>query len=118
MSVRDIRILGDEVLRQKADETEITPKLRTLITDLFDTMYAAEGIGLAAPQVGVSLRVFVYDTGEEDLEPGVLVNPRIISSSGSVGRAVSGTRRSTLPSGQLVPTGPVVTTSTLETPTA
>lgn len=84
MSVRDIRILGDEVLRRKADEAEVTPELRTLIADLFETMYAADGIGLAAPQVGVPLRVFVYDTREEDSEPGVLVNPRIISSSGSV----------------------------------
>ena len=84
MSVREIRILGDSVLRTKAVETEFTSEVKALIVDLFDTMYAADGIGLAAPQIGVSLRVFVFDTGEEDVEPGALVNPRIVSESGSV----------------------------------
>jgi peptide deformylase len=84
MSVRDIRILGDSSLREKAVETAFTPKVKALIDDLFDTMDAADGIGLAATQIGVSLRVFVYDVREEEAEPGALVNPRIVSATGSV----------------------------------
>jgi len=84
MTLREIRILGDSALRTKAAETEFTPEVKALIDDLFDTMYAADGIGLAAPQIGVSLRVFVYDTREEDVEPGAFVNPRIVDESGSV----------------------------------
>ena len=84
MSVRDIRILGDAALREKAVETAYTPEVKALIDDLFDTMDAADGIGLAATQIGVSLRVFVYDVREDDTEPGALVNPRIVRMTGSV----------------------------------
>lgn len=83
--IRQIRLLGDPVLREKCRPVEtVDDDLRELIEDLRETMYEADGIGLAAPQVGVPLRVFVYDVREEEHLPGVLVNPRIVDSSGSV----------------------------------
>ena len=83
MSVRDIRLLGDPVLRQAAEPVDgVDVEVRTLIDDLMDTMYEADGIGLAAPQIGVSARVFVYDTREPESAPGALINPRIVESSG------------------------------------
>lgn len=73
MSTRPIRLLGDPVLRTKAQAvTTFDKELRTLVKDLTDTMLEAPGIGLAAPQIGVSLRVFVYDV--EDAF-GHLINP-------------------------------------------
>lgn len=85
MAVRTLRYLGDPVLRERCAEIEeIDAELQALIDDLMDTMYAADGIGLAAPQVGVPRRVFVYDVREPDLEPGVLINPRIVESEGEV----------------------------------
>ena len=80
MSVREIRLLGDPVLREEADEVAaFDPGLQALVRDMFDTMYHAEGIGLAAPQIGVSTRVVVLDLRREDVddEPVVLVNPRL-----------------------------------------
>lgn len=83
--IRQIRLLGDPVLREKCREVEtVDDEVRELIEDLRETMYDADGIGLAAPQVGVPLRVFVYDVREEEHMPGVLVNPRIVKTSGSV----------------------------------
>lgn len=80
MAIRTIREVGDEVLTRKCKEVkEMTPRLRQLIDDMFDTMYEAQGVGLAAPQVGVLKRIVVVDTGEQ---PYVLVNPRIIETSG------------------------------------
>ena len=62
MAKLEVRILGDPVLRKKADEVpEITPELRRLIDDMFETMYAEEGVGLAAPQVGIPLRLMVME---------------------------------------------------------
>ena len=62
MSILDIRVLGDPVLRKATKRvTEITDELKKLIADMFETMYAAEGIGLAAPQVGRSERLTVVD---------------------------------------------------------
>ena len=85
MAIRQIRLLGDPVLRQRCREVdEVNQEIRQLIDDLIDTMYEADGIGLAAPQIGVSQRVFVYDIREEEHAPGVLVNPRIIETSGKV----------------------------------
>lgn len=84
MSVRHIRLLGDPVLRQEARPVEaLDEELRVLVRDMMDTMYEAEGIGLAAPQVGVSLRVFVYDVRDPEVPPGVLVNPRIVAREGT-----------------------------------
>jgi peptide deformylase len=75
-----IRIVGDPVLRERAnDVTEIDGRLVKLIDDMFLTMYDAPGVGLAAPQVGVQKRFFVYDTGDD---PKVLINPKITGSDG------------------------------------
>jgi peptide deformylase len=85
VAVRVLRYLGDPVLRERCAEIEeIDDELQALIDDLMDTMYEADGIGLAAPQVGISRRVFVYDVREPEVEPGVLINPRIVESAGSV----------------------------------
>jgi len=78
----EVRILGDPVLRQKAEPVNaITPELRRLIADMFDTMYAEEGVGLAAPQVGVSDRVIVVDPHDDETKPFALINPEILEAS-------------------------------------
>lgn len=86
MSVRGILLLGDApVLRRKAQPVpKVDDQVRTLIADLFETMRAAEGIGLAAPQVGVGARVFVMDVGGEAVAPRAFVNPVIVERSGRV----------------------------------
>lgn len=85
MSVREVRTLGDPVLRTPGRPVEtIDDEIRQLVDDMVETMHAYEGIGLAAPQVGVSLRVFVYDLRESDAESGALINPEIIAHSGRV----------------------------------
>lgn len=82
--IRDIRLYGDPVLREKAAPVEeIDAEIRQLIDDLVETMYDADGIGLAAPQVGVPLQIFVYDIRDPEVESGVLVNPEIVDSAGS-----------------------------------
>ena len=81
MAIRNIRISTDEVLRKKCKEVkEITPNLLTLLDDMADTMYDANGVGLAAPQVGILKRVVVIDIGEGLVE---LINPVILETSGS-----------------------------------
>jgi peptide deformylase len=83
VSVREVRYLGDPVLREMCREVEsIDDDVRALVDDLLETMYAEDGIGLAAPQIGVPLRVFVYDVRDDELDPGVLVNPRIVEATG------------------------------------
>jgi peptide deformylase len=77
-----IRIVGDPVLRQRADEvTDIDERLVKLADDMLDTMYDAPGLGLAAPQVGVQKRFFVYDLGAGD-GGQVLINPVVTESDG------------------------------------
>src|SRR5438034_7317257 len=84
MAVRAIRMYPDPVLREPAAPvTAVDDSVRQLARDLAETMYAAPGIGLAAPQVGVQRRVLVYRISEED-ELKTLVNPSIASSSGEV----------------------------------
>lgn len=84
MAEREIRLLGDPALRERCEPVEaFDDELRRLARDLLDTMYAAEGVGLAAPQVGVPLRVFAYDVQEPELPAGVLVNPEVVERSGS-----------------------------------
>jgi peptide deformylase len=79
MAVMKIEYLGSPVLRKPANEVvEIDESLRILIADMFETMYEAEGIGLAAPQVGVSKRVLVVDVHDEAAPPFALINPRIV----------------------------------------
>ena len=80
MAIRNIRISTDEVLRKKCKEVkEITPNLLTLLDDMADTMYKAEGVGLAGPQVGILRRVVVVDVGDGLIE---MVNPEIIHTEG------------------------------------
>jgi peptide deformylase len=80
MALRKIRELGDNCLRKKCREvTEITPRILELIEDMFDAMYEAYGVGLAASQVGVLKRIVVIDTGDD---PIVLINPVILETSG------------------------------------
>ena len=83
MALRTIRELGDPVLGKRAKEVrEMTPKLRQLIADMKETMYEADGVGLAAPQVGMLKRIVVIDVSEEQNQPLVMINPEIIESSG------------------------------------
>ena len=87
MAIRQIRVLGDDVLRKKCKEVkEMTPRMHTLVEDMYDTMYEAMGVGLAAPQVGILKRIVVIDTGEEG-ECVTLVNPVITLKEGEIGRA-------------------------------
>ena len=80
MALRNIRILGDEILKKQAKEvTEMTPKIEELIDDMFETMYDANGCGLAAPQVGIRKRIVVIDCGDQPL---VRINPEILETSG------------------------------------
>jgi peptide deformylase len=77
-----VRIYGDPVLKQRATEvTDITGSLAKLADDMLTTMYAAPGVGLAAPQVGIQKRLFVYDLGDDE-GPRTVINPEIIESSG------------------------------------
>ncbi len=81
MALRNIRVMGDEVLTKKCKEVkEMTPRTRMLIEDMLDTMYEANGVGLAAPQVGILKRIVVIDVTGED--PYVLINPEILETSG------------------------------------
>ena len=81
MALRKIRELGDPILTKVCKEvTEITPRTKFLIDDMIETMYAADGVGLAACQVGVLKRIVVIDTTGEDLH--VLINPVILETSG------------------------------------
>ncbi len=87
MSVKKIVKYGDNFLRQPTKEVhKISKKVQDLIHDLLDTMYAANGVGLAAPQIGSNLRVFVIDVSmnDEPLNPIVFINPKIIKKSGAV----------------------------------
>lgn len=80
MALRTIRIQGDPVLTKKCKEIkEVTPKIKELIEDMQETMYEANGVGLAGPQVGVLKRIVVIDVGDG---PIVMINPVIIESSG------------------------------------
>lgn len=83
MALRTIRELGDPVLEKKAKEVkEMTPKIRQLIEDMKETMYDADGVGLAAPQVGMLKRIVVIDISAEQDQPIVLINPEIVEQDG------------------------------------
>ncbi len=80
MAVLDIRMAGDKVLKeQAAPVTKVDRRIKKLLDDMAQTMYAANGVGLAAPQVGASLRLIVVDAGEGLLE---LINPVVVSAEG------------------------------------
>lgn len=81
MTVRPIRYLGDPVLRKPARKvSRVDDSIRRLIEDMTESMYAAHGVGLAAPQIGVPLRIIVL--GMPDEEPFALINPEVIDRSG------------------------------------
>ena len=81
MAIRKIRYIGDDILKKKCKPVKaITDSTKELIQDMFDTMYEANGVGLAAPQVGILRRICVIDIREGD--PVVLINPEIVESSG------------------------------------
>ena len=87
MAIKKIISYGDEILRKKSKEvSKISKKIQTLVHDLLETMYAKNGVGLAAPQIGENLRVFVIDvsTNNEPLCPLVFTNPKIIKKSGAI----------------------------------
>ena len=80
MAIRTIRTEKDEILYKKSREIkEITPRIRELVDDMFETMYHADGVGLAAVQVGILKRIFVIDIGEGKY---VFINPVIVSKEG------------------------------------
>ena len=81
MALRNIREMGDDILTKKCKPVkEINERTLDLIDDMFETMYEANGVGLAAPQVGILKRIVVIDTTGED--PILLINPVIVESSG------------------------------------
>lgn len=80
MAIRNLRYEGDSILNKVCKEVkEVTPRIQTLIEDMLDTMYETNGVGLAAPQVGVLKRIAVIDVGEG---PYVFINPRILEVDG------------------------------------
>ncbi len=87
MAVRKVLKYGEKSLREPSKEVhKVSRKITDLVQDLLDTMYAQNGVGLAAPQIGENLRVFVIDvsTNEEPLRPLVFINPKIIKKSGAI----------------------------------
>ncbi len=83
MAIRTVRVLGDEILRKRSREVkELTPRIQELIDDMFETMYAEDGVGLAAVQVGVLRRVLVIDITENRKKPLALINPKVILREG------------------------------------
>lgn len=84
MALRNIREMGDDILNKKAKKVkEMTERTRTLIEDMLETMYEANGVGLAAPQVGILKRIVVIDVSPgEEPEPIILINPEILETSG------------------------------------
>lgn len=86
MAIRKVIKYGEESLRQPSKEVhKVSQKIKNLVEDLLDTMYKENGVGLAAPQIGENLRVFVIDvsTNNEPLNPKVFINPKIIKKSGA-----------------------------------
>ncbi|SVD53783.1 uncharacterized protein METZ01_LOCUS406637, partial [marine metagenome] len=94
VTVRKVTLLGEEVLRQQTEEIkDFGEETQVLVQDLFDTMYHAGGIGIAAPQIGVSLRICVLDLSRAD-EPEshrlTLINPSILKESKTLEKATEG----------------------------
>lgn len=103
MAIREIELLGSEALRTPGEEVEsFDDDLRSLVDDMFETMYHADGIGLAAPQIGLALRLFVLDVPEEREDEGgaagdggaglrvAVVNPEIVERSDETDKAPEG----------------------------
>ena len=86
MAIRKVVRYGEQTLRQPSKEVhKVSQKIKNLVQDMLDTMYSQNGVGLAAPQIGENLRIFVIDvsTGNEPLNPRVFINPKIIKKSGA-----------------------------------
>ena len=86
MSIRKVVKYGEKSLREPSKEVhKVSQKIKNLVQDLLDTMYKENGVGLAAPQIGENLRIFVIDvsTDKEPLNPRVFINPKIIKKSGA-----------------------------------
>ena len=87
MAIKKILTYGEKTLRERSkDVHKVSRKIQDLVKDLLDTLYAQNGVGLAAPQIGENYRVFVIDTstGDEDLNPIIFINPKIIKKTGAV----------------------------------
>ena len=83
MALRTIREYGDDVLARRCKEVkEVTPRIRELVEDMLETMYDANGVGLAAPQVGILKRIVVIDVSPEADDPIVMINPVILETDG------------------------------------
>lgn len=83
MAIRNIREIGDSVLTKVSKEIKkVDKRLLVLIEDMLDTLYDAEGVGLAAPQVGILKRLIVIDVSEEGNDPIILINPEILETDG------------------------------------
>jgi peptide deformylase len=85
--IREIRLWPDPVLRRRALPVEaVDASIRALVNDMFETMYAAPGVGLAAPQIGVLQRVLVLDTRprQPEVQPVAMINPRIVATEGGL----------------------------------
>ena len=81
MALRNIRTIGDSVLNKSAREVEVVDdKIHVLVEDMLDTMYEENGVGLAAPQVGILKRIVVIDCSPEGDDPIILINPEIIET--------------------------------------
>ena len=83
MALRTIREYGDDVLERRCKEVkEVTPRIRELVDDMLETMYEANGVGLAAPQVGILKRIVVIDVSPEADSPIIMINPEILETDG------------------------------------
>lgn len=83
MAIRNIRVMGDEILNKACKPVrEMTDKNRELVQDMLDTMYDADGVGLAAPQVGILKRIAVVDVTEDRSQPIIMINPKVVSTEG------------------------------------
>ncbi len=91
MSLLELRLMGDPVLREEAAPIEaVDDEIRALARDMFDTMYEADGVGLAANQIGITRRLIVVDPREEGVKPRALVNPRVVATGEETDRAEEG----------------------------
>ena len=83
MAIRNIREMGDPILNKECKVVkEMNERTQILIDDMLDTMYEANGVGLAAPQIGILKRIVVIDVSPEGEEPIILINPEIIEEAG------------------------------------
>ena len=90
-TIHEIRLLGDPVLRAKAAPVDvIDDDIRRLVDEMLATMYAADGVGLAAPQIGISQRIIVIDVREPEIPPFGLINPVIVETSAETDRDEEG----------------------------